>query len=395
MQDGLFAIPGDALAAVGPSDGDAAVPSARPTERTLADQLQLHQIEVARRKEILAFTSADVAVLAAARPVIEGHLEAIVAEFYERQTAIEEISLIIGDAETLRRLRAAQREYIRDLFSGFYDAEYVNNRLRIGQVHKRLGVEPKYYLSSIKALKDILRATIKASVEDAQVVAATLEALDKLLHFDTALIFDTYIRSMLLELEAARERAMRYARSLEDKVAERTRELAEMSRVDALTGLLNQRAFVEELRRELARARRNAAPLALVYFDIDGFKSVNDAQGHQRGDELLRAVGRVVASSRRDVDVTARHGGDEFAVLLPATPHEGARLFAMRLTCRLQEEVGVRVSMGIVQTGPEAFDGPDELLRKADQRMYAEKRIHRKRRPAARSAAPEAEAGPD
>jgi diguanylate cyclase (GGDEF)-like protein len=163
--------------------------------------------------------------------------------------------------------------------------------------------------------------------------------------------------------------------------------------MDVLTGLLNQRAFGEELRRELARAKRNAEPLALVYFDIDGLKAVNDSQGHQRGDELLRAVGRAVAGAKRDVDVAARHGGDEFAVLLPGTPHEGARLFAMRLSCRLQEEAGVRVSMGLVQTGPEAFDGPDELLRKADERMYAEKRIHRKRRPPAGGDARGAEAG--
>jgi len=285
MDDGGLAMPSDAVAAVERPDDGLALPTPRPTERTLADQLGLHHMEVARRKEILGFTPADVIALAAARPVIEEQLEPIVAEFYERQTAIEEISLIIGDAETLRRLRAAQREYIRDLFSGFYDADYVNNRLRIGQVHKRLGVEPKYYLSGIKALKDILRATIKSRLENAQVIAATLEALDKLLHFDTALVFDTYIRSMLLELEAARERAVRYAHSLEERVAERTRELAEMSRIDALTDLLNQRAFVEELRRELARAKRNAAPLALIYFDIDGFKTVNDAHGHQRGDD--------------------------------------------------------------------------------------------------------------
>ncbi len=206
-------------------------------------------------------------------------------------------------------------------------------------------------------------------------------------------MFDTYIRGMLMELEAARERAVRYARSLEAQVAERTRELAEQSRVDTLTGLLNRRALLEELRRELARARRHADHVSLVYFDIDGFKAVNDARGHQHGDELLAGVGRVLGAAKRDVDVAARPGGDEFCVLLPATPHEGARLFAMRLTCRLQEEVGVRVSMGVVQTGPEAFDGPDELLRKADQRMYAEKRAPHRRRTEAGGGAAEAAAG--
>jgi diguanylate cyclase (GGDEF)-like protein len=365
----------------------------RPTERSLTDQLQLHDLEIARRKELLDFSAADVAVLAAARAMIQDQLDAIVAEFYEHLTSIEEVALIIGDAETLHRLRVVLREYIKDLFSGFYDADYVNSRLRIGQVHKRIGLEPKYYLSAIKSLKDILRAAIKRSLEDPQVVAATLEALDKLLHFDTALVFDTYIRSLLLELEATRERVVRYAQSLEEKVAERTRELAEQSHLDSLTGLLNRRALLEELRRELSRAKRHATPVSLVYFDIDDFKAVNDAHGHQHGDGLLAGVGRVLAAVKRDVDVAARHGGDEFCVLLPATPQEGARLFAMRLVCRLQEEVGVRVSLGVVQSGPEAFDGPDELLRKADQRMYAAKRAHHKRKPAAGGGLAEAAAG--
>jgi len=374
-------------------DFEAAPAPPPPTSRTLADQLQLHAMEIERRKELLSFGRDDAVVLAAARPVILEHLEAIVEEFYARQTAIEEISLIIGDAETLRRLRAAQREYIKDLFSGDYGTDYVNNRLRIGQVHKRLGVEPKYYLSAIKAIKDILRATIKQRLLEPPLVAATLEALDKLLHFDTALVFDTYIRSMLMELEAARERAVRYAHSLEERVAERTRELAEQSRLDALTGLLNRRALLEELRRELARGRRHALPVSLVYFDLDDFKAVNDARGHQHGDSLLVGVGRVLTALKRDVDLAARQGGDEFCVLLPSTPHEGARLFGMRLACRMQEDLGLRVSVGVVQTGPESFDGPEELLRKADQRMYADKRAHRRRRAAEGPGPAEAVAG--
>ncbi len=148
MDDGHGAHAGDEAVATRPEE---AAPAPRPIERTLADQLQLHHIEIERRKELLGFTRADAEVLAAARGPILELLDAVVDEFYAHQTAIEEIALIIGDAETLRRLRTAQREYIKDLFSGTYDGDYVNNRLRIGQVHKRLGVEPKYYLSAIKA----------------------------------------------------------------------------------------------------------------------------------------------------------------------------------------------------------------------------------------------------
>jgi hypothetical protein len=84
---------------------------------------------------------------------IEPHIDALVDKFYTLQTGITEIALLIGDADTLTRLRAAQRRYILDLFSGLYDLEYVNNRLRIGLVHKRIGVEPKLYLAAINTLK--------------------------------------------------------------------------------------------------------------------------------------------------------------------------------------------------------------------------------------------------
>ncbi|MCW5211307.1 hypothetical protein VU04_00140 [Desulfobulbus sp. TB] len=111
--------------------------------------------------------------------------------FYEKQTSFEEIALIIGDADTLKRLITAQKKYIINLFSGKYDLEYVNNRLRIGLVHKRIGVEPKYYLSALKTLKDILTNIISNDISDNEVKKTTCDALDKILCFDTELVFDT------------------------------------------------------------------------------------------------------------------------------------------------------------------------------------------------------------
>ncbi|NIR93668.1 MAG: GGDEF domain-containing protein, partial [Gammaproteobacteria bacterium] len=95
------------------------------------------------------------------KDLVTPHLERIVDEFYEIQTSFQEISLLIGDAETLRRLRSAMRRYILDLFSGSYDEEYVNKRLRISKVHHRIGVSTKLYLSGMFRLQQILHKVIE------------------------------------------------------------------------------------------------------------------------------------------------------------------------------------------------------------------------------------------
>ena len=125
----------------------------RRTQQTLLEQMQLGDIEIARRKQLLGLDEDGLHLLSSQRALIEDNIDIIVDEFYEKQTEIDEISLLIGDADTLKRLRSAQRIYVLNLFSGRYDSEYVNNRLRIGMVHKRIGVEPKLYLSAVWSLK--------------------------------------------------------------------------------------------------------------------------------------------------------------------------------------------------------------------------------------------------
>ena len=124
---------------------------------------------------------------------------------------------MIGDMETLQRLRNAQRKYVLDLFAGIYDSEYVNNRLRIGMIHKRIGVEPKLYLSAVKTLKDILFKMLKAEISDEQELSAVLDGLDKLLYFDTTLVFDAYIDSLVKEVKTEKNKTGKYAAELEKK----------------------------------------------------------------------------------------------------------------------------------------------------------------------------------
>ena len=196
-------------------------------EQTLLTQMQISEHELVRRKAFLHFSDADIALLVSCRQLIEEEIDTIVDEFYQVQTSIEEIALLIGDSDTLRRLHAAQRKYVLDLFGGCTGIEYVNNRLRIGLVHKRIGVEPKLYLSAIKTLKDIIVKTLARRITDTVVLTKTCQALDKIVYFDITFVFDTYIRSLVSEVETAKAGIETYAANLELQVAERTRQLEE------------------------------------------------------------------------------------------------------------------------------------------------------------------------
>ena len=151
---------------------------------------------------------------------------------------------------------------------------------------------------------------------------------------------------------------------------------------DPLTTVLNARAFASQLAQELGRNRRYGRPLALIYLDLDDFKKVNDAHGHATGDAVLRLVADAMRSAVRQADVVGRLGGDEFGVLMPETDGTLAHAVATRLAGGIRTVFrgtpSVTASIGVVAvSGTEA--GTDELLRKADQAMYAAKRAGKDR----------------
>jgi diguanylate cyclase (GGDEF)-like protein len=164
------------------------------------------------------------------------------------------------------------------------------------------------------------------------------------------------------------------------------RRLIELASIDPVTGLWNRSAFSDRLREALSRCRRHELPLSVLYIDLDGFKAVNDAHGHDAGDELLRQTALRLKSSVRDYDVVARLGGDEFAVL--ATELEGSALVAIaeRMTRKLAEPIpwgrgSVRVA-GSVGTASFPKHGADaaSLVRIADEAMYEAKRARKAKR---------------
>jgi diguanylate cyclase (GGDEF)-like protein len=149
---------------------------------------------------------------------------------------------------------------------------------------------------------------------------------------------------------------------------------------DQLTGLGNHRAFQEELDRQVEAAQRYEVPLALVLIDLDEFKAINDEAGHAAGDRVLHGFGQLLTSGVRRPDRAYRIGGDEFALLLPHTDAEGARVLARRLLAMalqppLREEglQSVSFSAGISSV-PALADGRSRLYSQADAALYAAKR---------------------
>jgi diguanylate cyclase (GGDEF)-like protein len=160
-------------------------------------------------------------------------------------------------------------------------------------------------------------------------------------------------------------------------LAERERQAA----IDGLTGLANRREFDQVLPREVSRVERTGEPLSLVVFDVDHFKKINDTHGHLAGDEVLRAIGNVLADAVRDMDLVARYGGEEFAVILPRCDQGDAIHVVERVSGAMRDDPrleGVTISAGVATMPLNATDGL-ALIAAADGALYESKRSGRNR----------------
>jgi len=178
----------------------------------------------------------------------------------------------------------------------------------------------------------------------------------------------------------ARVRNLVRLRWQEVELTRLTAQLARQAASDSLTGLANRRGFDAYWRREVSRAQRYRTPIALVLFDIDHFKRVNDTHGHQVGDAVLAGVSKILASNVRESDLLARFGGEEFALVLPNADEHAAAQAAEKLRALVSSQVvpplttACTLSAGIASS---VSTPVDKLIDAADAALYGAKRSGR------------------
>ena len=168
----------------------------------------------------------------------------------------------------------------------------------------------------------------------------------------------------------------------QEQLAEAKAQVEELSTRDALTGAFNRGYMDQSLEGEINRVERHGGALAAILLDVDHFKQVNDRYGHKVGDQVLQGITRLIHDELRTSDYLGRFGGEEFLIVLPETDVAGARRLAERVRRRVAAEafpaVGqVTVSLGVAERV--AKEDPDDLLRRADQTLYAAKAAGRNR----------------
>jgi two-component system, cell cycle response regulator len=227
---------------------------------------------------------------------------------------------------------------------------------------------------------DRLRQTPVLLITDAGETQMVFRALDLGVN-------DYIIRPIDSNELRARVRTQLRRKLYQDRLRNLVNQAVEASVTDPLTGLYNRRYLDAHLRSALSRADATAKPVCVLIFDIDHFKAINDAFGHDAGDDVLIAFSERLRIGVRGIDLVARYGGEEFFLVMPDTDAQYASSVAERLrsdvekvpfATRSGEEIPVTVSIGIAEWHGRS-DTPDALIRRADQALYAAKRAGRNR----------------
>ena len=182
---------------------------------------------------------------------------------------------------------------------------------------------------------------------------------------------------------------LKYRTRIGERIINLERRILELANTDALTGVMNRRAFMERMEQETVRSRRDKIPLSFILADIDHFKKVNDTYGHQVGDLVLQRFSATVSASMRPYDLIGRYGGEEFVICLPGADGLQAASAAERIRKKVEameiivpdgsRSVRITASFGATAYSVESRESMDSIIKKADDALYRAKNEGRNR----------------
>ena len=336
----------------------------------LCELFRITPDEIRARKAFLHIDDSVVHDLSRVRGLIIREMDAIINEFYERLEDQHALDRFMSDRITLGRLKDAQRLYLGGLGLGMDELKYYEDRLRIGVVHEKVGLQQKWYLGSYSILFGIIAKHVGMHFQtEPDTVFRLLSSLHKAFALDSILTVETYYQATTQRLE-----------SILSQLTDAQHNLQELSRLDGLTGLSNRKFVMESIEMELFRSLRFGHQFSLVLIDIDHFKSVNDRFGHAHGDDVLRVCAQLIRETVRPADIVGRYGGEEFVVGLVECGQESAHHILERIRLRMahhlfqvdDKSLHVSVSIGAATLGTEK-DRIESLFRCADAALYRAK----------------------
>jgi diguanylate cyclase (GGDEF)-like protein len=264
------------------------------------------------------------------------------------------------------------------------DKEELQRKLKdLDRIAERLSIKILRVLQKSDASATEIKG-IKVELENWRFEESTdFEAIkNKLLKIAVSLDkeLDDFVTEMRKEDEEI-EKLKQKIKMLEKKVKKLSKEV----KTDFLTNIANKKAIMDELKRQESIYQRYGTNYSVVFFDIDHFKNINDTYGHDAGDVILKSLGLLFRRYARDIDMIGRFGGEEFVAILPNTDKEGAFNFAEKLRKIVEKtkfmykntRIKVTVSGGVASR--DEVNSYEELLKKADERLYKAKRSGRNR----------------
>ena len=299
--------------------------------------------------------------------VLDKQADKIVGDFYTYLLKHNEYKLLL-DVDLIPALKQTQADYVRGFGVDFDTSDYFEQHLRVGLVHKKVGLTLGLYQCAYRQLQQFMLNEIPDDfMQDGISNRELCCFIHKVTTLDMTLALETYHDALVMDIQD----------ELDSAHVEKD-ELTEQVKRDSLTGLFTRDHGIATIQECLSRDEARVE-LCLIMADIDHFKVVNDSNGHLAGDEVLRQIATILTSAVRDFDTVCRFGGEEFMIVLCRTTGDVAMKVAERIRQSVSKnivqyegtDIQVTISQGVVVAG----SGSDamQLLNKADIALYEAK----------------------